>query len=69
MAELKITMAAARVNAGLTQGEIARLMGVGKTTIVNWEKGHTVPSVERFRRFCEICGIKSDDVLLPKFAT
>ena len=35
----KISLAAARVNAGLTQAETAEKMGVTKRTIINWEKG------------------------------
>lgn len=37
--EFKISLAAARVNAGLTQDEVAKRMHVSKTTILNWEKG------------------------------
>ena len=33
----KISMAAARVNAKLTQSEVAEIMKVSKQTIVNWE--------------------------------
>lgn len=39
MAEIKISLAAARVNAGLTQSDVAQMLKVGKQTIVNWEKG------------------------------
>ena len=38
---LKITLKAARVNAGLTQDEAARAVGRTKQTIVNWETGKT----------------------------
>lgn len=34
----KISLEAARVNAGLTQKELAEKLGVSNTTIVNWEK-------------------------------
>ena len=37
---LKISMAAARVNAKLTQSDIACKMSVSKQTIINWEKGN-----------------------------
>ena len=33
----KITLKAARVNAGLTQDETAHALGKTKQTIVNWE--------------------------------
>lgn len=39
MNDFKITLAAARVNAGMTQEEVAKEMHVSKNTIVNWENG------------------------------
>ena len=36
---IQISLAAARVNAGLTQEEVAEKLQVSKKTIVNWEKG------------------------------
>ena len=37
----KIKLKAARVNAGLTQTEVAQKLNRNKQTIVNWEKGFT----------------------------
>lgn len=42
---LKISLASARVNAGLTQSEVAEKMHVSNRTVVSWEKGETSPSV------------------------
>lgn len=39
MEKLQISLAAARVNAGLTQEEVAKNMKISKNTLVNWEKG------------------------------
>lgn len=36
---MKITMRAMRVNRGLTQEQIAKMLGVTKATVINWEKG------------------------------
>ena len=38
--KLQISLAAARVNANLTQEDVARAMHLSKNTIVNWEKGN-----------------------------
>lgn len=40
----KISLAAARVNAGLSQKEAAELLGVSRSTLQNYEAGKTVPS-------------------------
>ncbi len=39
MNEIRISLAAARVNAKMTQKQVAEKMGVSKQTIINWEKG------------------------------
>ena len=43
MQDLQISLAAARVNAGLTQADVAKEMRLNKQTIVNWEKGKVIP--------------------------
>ena len=40
----KISIAAARVNAGKTQAQVAEALHVGKQTVVSWEKGKTSPT-------------------------
>lgn len=35
---IQITLRAARVNAGMTQTEAAKKMGIGKDTLLKWEK-------------------------------
>ena len=44
MENFKISLAAARVNAGMTQDYVAKKIHVSKRTIVNWEKGKVVPN-------------------------
>lgn len=45
---IKITLKAARVNAGLAQAEAADLIGVTPLTIINWEAGRYKPTPERY---------------------
>lgn len=45
MVNQKITLRAARVNANLTQDQVANNLKVAKKTVQNWEKGVTLPSV------------------------
>ena len=40
----KITLRAARVNAGLPQKEAAKQLGISQATLQNYENGATVPS-------------------------
>lgn len=58
----KITLKAARVNAGLTQEDVAEKMGVAVTTVRNWEKGNTDPKLSQFVMLCEIYGVSYDSI-------
>ncbi len=64
--EYKITLAAARVNAKLTQADIAEKMHVSKATINNWENNKIVPKPAQFKMFCDICNAPVDAIILPE---
>lgn len=66
---VKITMAAARVNAGLTQDQLADKMGVSRTTVVNIENGKMEVKPIYLFAFCHVVGLTEDDILLPKEST
>lgn len=61
----RISLEAARVNAGLTQKELAEILGVSNVTIVNWEKGNSEPSVSQLRTISELSGIPMDFIFIP----
>lgn len=54
---MKITIEAARVNARLKQKEAADKIGVTVQTLLNWEKGRTVPTIDNAIKMCEVYGI------------
>lgn len=62
MDDFKITIAAARVNARLTQVEVAEALHVHKNTVMHWEQGKASPTVEQAIAFCELCKIPFDRV-------
>ena len=63
--KLQITLAAARVNAGFTQEEVAKKMNVSKNTVVNWEKGKTEPSISQSKQISKIYNMPLDYIFLP----
>lgn len=69
MAEIKISLAAARVNAGLRQEDVAEKMHVSKVTIVNWEKGKIIPSFANMHMLASIYQIPEDNIFLPNEST
>ena len=62
---IKISLAAARVNAGMTQAEVAKALNVGKNTIVSWEKGNSEPKITQMDKLVELYKIPRDYIFLP----
>ena len=62
---IKITMAAARENAGLTQKQLATKCNVSESTVVKWESGRTLPSLKKLPLLEKAYGIPLDYVKIP----
>lgn len=63
----KITLAAARVNAGLDQKEAAAQLNISNTTLGKWEKGESFPTADKIPEICELYGVHYDHInFLPK---
>ncbi|MBO6133201.1 MAG: helix-turn-helix transcriptional regulator [Lachnospiraceae bacterium] len=60
---LKISLAAARVNADLTQEEAAQLMKISKSTLVSWEKHKTFPSVSQAEKLYALYNRPKDSII------
>lgn len=65
MEKLQISLAAARVNAKMTQEDVAKEMHVSKNTVVNWERGTSEPSISQGRKLSELYNIPLDYIFLP----
>ena len=63
MAIEKITLPAARKNANLTQKDLAKLCGVSESTVSNWEKGKSEPTVSQARMVGNAVGLHYDDII------
>lgn len=66
MAEIQISLEAARVNAGLKQSEVAETMGVDRSTVRRWEKGDKVPSYTQCERLSQIYNMPLDYIFFGK---
>lgn len=53
----------ARLQKGLTQEQLARQIGVAKSTLTGYEKGNREPDVFKIKRILEILDIDSDYLL------
>ena len=61
----KISLVAVRVNAKMTEKEWAEMLEVSNTTVVNWEKGKTEPSLSQLRKMSELSGVPMDFIFVP----
>lgn len=68
MGIVKISLAAARVNAELTQKELAEKCGVSESTIINWENGKSLPNVKMLGALEDALGLSLDCVRFGKRA-
>lgn len=59
---LKISLAAARVNAGLTQKQVANALNISNKTICSWENGDSFPDALQISKICDLYGIPYDNI-------
>lgn len=59
---VKISLKAARVNAGYSQKEAAELLGVSNATLCNWENGVSFPDAMQIAKICELYKVSYDTI-------
>lgn len=63
----KISLKAARVNAGFSQKEAAILLQISNKTLSNWENGDTFPSAKKIECLCDLYKVSYNDIIfLPE---
>lgn len=67
---LKITLKAARTNAGMSRESVAKEVGVSYSTIKSWENGVTFPNQPQIDKLCDLFQVPYDGLnFLPKKLT
>ena len=64
---LKISLAAARKNANLTQDEVSKILNVALSTVQNWENGKTAPKINKAIELCNLYNVTLDNIDFEKF--
>lgn len=59
----KMTLKAARVNAGLKQKEAATALGVSNKTLSNWENGLAIPKADKIDPICMLYDVTYDNLI------
>lgn len=60
---MAITLKSARVNAGYTQTEAAKKIGISPDTLSKYERGLSYPDVPVIKRIEEVYGIPYSDLI------
>ena len=58
----KVSLPIARKIKGITQTQLAKACNVSVSTVSNWERGKTEPTVSQAKKIANICGVKIDDI-------
>lgn len=63
MAIGKVTLPVARKIAKISQKSLASAIGVSESTVINWEKGRSEPTVSQAIAIGEVVGIPYDQII------
>lgn len=58
-----ITLKAARVNAGFTQKEAAKRLGISRGTLASYEAYRTKPDIETAKKIAALYGLPVDGII------
>lgn len=59
----RITLKAARVNAGYSQKEAAKILNISNKTLCNWENCKTFPDQPMIEKLCALYGVTYDMIV------
>lgn len=59
----KLTLKAARVNAGMKQKQAAKALNVSNKTLCNWENGKSIPKADKVHMICNLYKIDYNDII------
>lgn len=63
---MQISLKAARVNAELTQSQVAKTLGISEATLIKWENGTTSPKAKQFESLCSLYKVPMDFISLSR---
>lgn len=64
MESYKLSLKAARVNAGMTQAQVEEKLGYCRNTLTRWETGKHTPSATKLKKLCRLYGVVESDITL-----
>lgn len=65
----QISLCAARVNANLSQKDVAKSINVNRATVSNWERGLTSPDADKLKELCNLYKCPVGIIILEREST
>ncbi|MDY4739379.1 helix-turn-helix transcriptional regulator [Absicoccus porci] len=65
----RMTLKAARVNAGMTQEDLAEAIGVHRQTVAKWEENPQLMSIETANKVCKVLNVKFHQIFFAREST
>lgn len=53
-----------RTNAGMTQSDLAKAVGISQSAVVQIERGYKMPSIATLERICEVLGATASVIMI-----
>lgn len=63
---MKLTLKAARIEAGFTQQAVQQRTGIARSTLTRWEQYKTTPSDENRKALCAVYSIPETEIKWEK---
>lgn len=63
---MEISLKAARINAGMTQKEVADALNLTKGTILSYEKYRTTPDITTAKKLADLYGVSVNDIFFTE---
>lgn len=60
---IRMSLRAARVNAGLSQKEASKALEISNKTLCSWENGKTFPDQPMIEKICALYGVTYDMII------
>lgn len=64
MENMQLSLAALRINAGMTQQDVADRLGVSRGTVIKWENGEEVKGIVIYA-LAKLYGVEIDNIRVP----
>ena len=64
--DLRLSLKGARANAGASQEDVAKALGITAQTVCRWENGKNAPNIYQYQELCDFLGVPVGTIFFKK---